>query len=56
VRVPVESEVVGTRYRWRAAEAEFTIFIPDGRGGILIPFADPWVLAVIATPAEMEGC
>lgn len=34
---PVESEVVGTRYAWRAAVVEFTFLEMRGDGAIVIP-------------------
>lgn len=37
---PVANEVVGTRYQWRTAQAEFTFVVADDDGRILIPFAD----------------
>jgi hypothetical protein len=37
---PVPDEVVGTRYRWGAAQVEFTFMTTDGDGRAVIPLPD----------------
>src|SRR5262245_51786716 len=37
---PAADEVVGTRYRWRSAQVEFTFVTADEDGKILVPLAD----------------
>ena len=40
---PTPADLVGTRYRWRSAEVEFTFLDSDPQGNIVIPLADPVV-------------
>jgi hypothetical protein len=37
---PVAGEVVGTRYRLRTAEVEFTFVVEDDNGWVVVPLAD----------------
>lgn len=40
---PTPTDLVGTRYRWRSAEVEFTFLNSDPEGKVVIPLADPVV-------------
>ena len=40
---PTPADLVGTRYRWRSAEVEFTFLDSDPQGKVVIPLAEPVV-------------
>jgi hypothetical protein len=56
---PVEGEVVGTRYRWRESEVEFTFVERRDDGAIVIPIPDQaivWTTAGFGEErAELNG-
>jgi Aminoglycoside-2''-adenylyltransferase len=47
---PVENEVVGTRYRWRSVEVEFTFVEARDDGSVAIPFPGRVVVGTVRRP------